>query len=138
MYNPRAVSLCLSLVLLLRIAKVPPPSRSPALLCAWRAYPFFLHQHIDVFAAVSVSKTVLDFVIAASAMPDRSPIDFSTFCGLRASLMSCVLAGRCLCLWRLLRIGVFEVRLRASSRCPPTSLRRCAAAKKTGPRRAVI
>ena len=31
MYNPRAVSLCLSFELLLRIAKVPPPSRSPAL-----------------------------------------------------------------------------------------------------------
>ena len=42
--------------------------------------PFFLDQHIDVFAAVSVSEPVLDFVIAASAMPDRSPIDFRALC----------------------------------------------------------
>ena len=77
MYNPRAVSLCLSLVLLLHIAKVPLP---PALLSAWRAYPFFLYQHIDVFAAVSVSDPVLDFGIAASALPDRSPIDFRALC----------------------------------------------------------
>ena len=77
MYNPR---LCLSSVLLLRIAKVPPPSRSPALLSAWRAYPFFLDQHIDVFAAVSVSDPVLAFVIGGSAMPDRSRIDFRALC----------------------------------------------------------
>ena len=80
MYNPRAVALCLSCVLLLCIAKVPPPSRSPALLSAWRAYPFFLDQRIEVFAAVSVSDPVLDCVIAASAMPDRSPIDFRALC----------------------------------------------------------
>ena len=80
MYNSRAVSLCLSWVLLLSIAKVPPASRSPALLSAWRAYPFFLDQHIDVFAAVSVSDPVVDCVIAASAMPDRSPIDFRALC----------------------------------------------------------
>ena len=43
--------------------------------------PFFLlDQHIDVFATVSVSDPVLDFVIAASAMPDRSPIDFRALC----------------------------------------------------------
>ena len=44
------------------------------------AYPFFLDQHIDVFAAVSVSDPVLDFVIAASAMPGRSPLDFRALC----------------------------------------------------------
>ena len=61
MYNPRAVSLCLSLVLLLRNARVSPPSRSPALLSAWRAVPVFLDQHIDVFAAASVSDPVFGF-----------------------------------------------------------------------------
>ena len=67
-----------------------------------------------------------------------------TFCGLRGSLMSRVLARRCLCFWQLsprdrqvdarqfIISRFFEVRLRASSRCPPTSLRRCAAAEKFG------
>ena len=42
--------------------------------------PFVPYQHIDVFDAVSVSHPVLNFVIAASAMPDRSPIDFRALC----------------------------------------------------------
>ena len=98
MYTPRAVSRCLSLVLLSRIAKVPPPSRSPAPLSAWRAYPFFLDQHIDVFAAVSVSDPVLDFVIAASAIPDRSPIDFRALCNAHVLWSSWVSYVSCSCL----------------------------------------
>ena len=109
-YNYRAVSLCLSLVLLLRIAKVP-PSRSPALWSVWRAYPFSLISTFGAFAMLFRCQIQFGTLVIAASAIDRSPIDFRALCDDQRALLSSWISyvsrshGRCVCLWQLQNKG---------------------------------
>lgn len=74
MLAPR-VALCLSFVLLLRLARLPAPNNSSVLLSVWRLPALLLDQHQEILSRYSSQDPDIAFVIALT-LRDTSVVDW--------------------------------------------------------------